>query len=58
MGSTSKALDTIERLLQEGERDRAEIERLKTELKAANERADKAEGRLRRYEGDGMAYAD
>ncbi len=58
MGTTSKALDTIERLLQEGERDRREIERLKTELKAANERADKAEGKLHHYEGPGRAYAD
>lgn len=58
MSSTSKALDTIERLLKEAEENRAEIERLTAALKAANERADKAEGRLRHYEGPGMAYAD
>ena len=58
MGSTSKALDTIERLLQEGERDRAEIERLRAALKAAIERADKAEAKLQHYEGLGRAYAD
>ena len=58
MSTTSKALDTIERLLQEGERDRAEIERLRAALKAANERADKAEAKLQHYEGPGRAYAD
>ncbi len=51
MGTTSKALDTIERLLQEIERDRTEIERLRViethvrdMMRNANHHAD-ADGR-------------
>lgn len=58
MESESKGLGPIDKLLIERERDRREIERLTEALKVAEARADKAEGRLRHYEGPGMAYAD
>lgn len=55
----SKALETIERLLKEAEENRAEIERLKSALARAKERADAAEARLRRYEErDAQAFWD
>lgn len=56
--SFRKSLDTIERLLKEAEENRAEIKRLQDALKKSEERASVAEGRLVRYEGPGMAYAE
>lgn len=58
MSQTRRTMETIERLLKEAEENSAEIKRLQEALKKSEERASVAEGRLVRYEGPGMAYAE